>query len=203
MFMSRVRLITFAKAAMPVDLLADPEVAFTALACYAADLVSMGQKRAAFLKEVSDLDYEKAPPGAKAVCYVLAGIGALVAYRVPDPGSRVRPYIMITHLYVHYGQRGRDHAFVMLHMLREFALFHDVFEMCLGQGLRENAETIDFWVKLGFHVDDVKTIRDTRVLMEEKICLADFGLSLPEGRSFLRARLELGTSSSWNAALRA
>ena len=66
MFMSRVRLITFAKAAMPVDLLADPEVAFTALACYAADLVSMGQKRAAYLKEVSDRDFEKAPPGAKA-----------------------------------------------------------------------------------------------------------------------------------------
>ena len=87
-------------------------------------------------------------------------------------------------------------------MLREYALAHDVADMCLGQGLRENAETIDFWVNLGFHIDDVKTIRNLRILMEEKIDMAYFGLKLPEGRSFMRARLELCTSSSWNAALR-
>ena len=109
---------------------------------------------------------------------------------------------MITHLYVQLGQRRRDHASVMLHMLREYALANDVAAVCLGQGLRENAETVDFWTNLGFHVDEVKTIKDNRLLMEESIDLAFVGLKLPEGRSFMRARLELGASSSWNAALR-
>ena len=187
---------------MPVNLLAEPKVAFTALDCYAADLLCRDLEPAAFLKEVSDRDYKKAPPGAKAVCYVLEGIGALVAFHVPTPGSRVRPYIMITHLYVHIGSRRHNHAGVMLHMLREYALSYDVDDICLGQGIRENAETIEFFVKLGFHVDDVKTIRDSRILMEEKLHLAFFGVQLPEGRSFMRARLELGTCSSWNSALR-
>ena len=102
----------------------------------------------------------------------------------------------------HIGHRGRNHAGVMLHMLREYALAYDVADMCLGQGICENAETTDFFVKLGFHVDEVKTIRDLRILMEEKIDTAFFGVRLPEGRSFMRARLELGTCSSWNAALR-
>ena len=48
----------------------------------------------------------------------------------------------------------------------------------------------------------MKSIRDLRILMEEKIDMAFFGVHLPEGRSFMRARLELGTCSSWNAALR-
>ena len=202
MVMSRVRLITFARIAMPLDLLAEPKVAFAALDCYAEDLASRGLERDAFLKSVCDRDYKRAPPGAKAVCYVLDCIGVLVAYHVPTPGSRVRPYIMITHLYVQHGQRNRDHSYVMLHMLREYALCHVVAEVCLGQGLRENAETVDYWVQLGFHIDDVKSLPTRRVLMEEKIDLADFGLNLPQGRSFMRARLEMGTSSSWNAALR-
>ena len=48
----------------------------------------------------------------------------------------------------------------------------------------------------------MKSIRDLRILMEEKIDMAFFGVHLPEGRSFMRARLELCTCSSWNAALR-
>ena len=130
---------------MPVNLLASPKLAFSALGCYAADLRAKKQHRAVFLKELSDYDYEKAPPGSKPVCYVIDNVGVLVAFYVPTPGSRVRPYIMITHLYVERGHRRRNHASVMLHMLREFALSNEVSTVRLGQGLRENAETIDFW----------------------------------------------------------
>ena len=98
---------------MPVDLLASPKLAFAALDCYAADESAKKQHRAVFLKELSDREYEKAPPGSKPVCYVIDNIGVLVAFHVPNPGSRMRPYIMITHLYVERGHRRRNHASVM------------------------------------------------------------------------------------------
>ena len=89
----------------------------------------------------------------------------------------------------------------MLHMFREYALANQVSIIRLGQGLRENAETVDFWMDIGFSVDAVKSSKTARLILDENLDIAFFGLNLPEGRSFMRARLELGACFSWNAAL--
>ena len=72
----------------------------------------------------------------------------------------------------------------------------------LGQGIRENAETVDFWLAIGYSLDVVKSTADARVLLDDDLDVAFFGLDLPEGRSFMRARLELGAAASWCSALR-
>ena len=90
----------------------------------------------------------------------------------------------------------------MLHMLKEYALSYQVSTIRLGQGIRENAETVDFWLAIGYSLDVVKSTADARVLLDDDLDVAFFGLDLPEGRSFMRARLELGAAASWCSALR-
>ena len=158
-----------------MNLVAPPQLARDALDCYAADEMADNQHRAAFLKEMGDHDSNKAPIQHVPMCYVIDNIGVLMAYHVPSANKRIRPYIMICHLYVARGHRHQGHAGVMLHMLKEYALTKQVSTIRLGQGIRENAETVDFWIRIGFSHDVVKSRNTERLLMDEDLDLAFFG----------------------------
>ena len=152
-----------------------------ALEVYEADELADHQHRAAFLKEMGDHDYRKAPAGHVSVCFVIENTGVLVAYHVASTSARTRPYIMICHLYVARGSRNQGHATLMLYMLKEYALTQQVSIIRLGQGIRENAETVDYWVGIGYTIDAVKSTADARLLLDENLDVAYFGPNLPDG----------------------
>ena len=135
-----------------------------------------GANRLISLKEVGDRELNNAPTQSIKLCYVVTNISVLTAFHVENPGRRARPYIKICHLYVARGEREKRYATVLLAMIREYAINRGVCEICLGQGLRENIETVDFWVnKMGFKVDEVKSMRDAPIIMDESVNVLDFG----------------------------
>ena len=106
------------------------------------------------------------------VCYIIDDVGVLVAYHVSETKARTRPYLMLCHLFVARGARGRGHAKIMLLMLKEYALSNKVSTIRLGQGIRENAETVDFWLAMCFSIDTVKSTANARILLNDDLNVA-------------------------------